>query len=120
MIKILIKIGINMAALLVAATLVPNIYLTDQWGQLAIVAIIFGLVNAFVRPIVKLFTLPLTVATLGLFTLVINTLMLLLVSWLNVGLEFTGSGVVQNSISAFLASIVISIVSTLLSWSLPD
>jgi len=120
MIKILIKIGINMVALLVAATLVPNISLTDQWVQLAIVAIVFGLVNAFVRPIVKLFTLPLTIATLGLFTLVINTLMLLLVSWLNVGLEFTGSGVVQNSISAFLASIVITIVSTLLSWFLPD
>ncbi|MCL4265169.1 MAG: phage holin family protein [Anaerolineae bacterium] len=120
MIKILIKIVINMVALLVAAAIVPNIYLTDQWVQLAIVAIVFGLVNAFVRPIVKLFTLPLTIATLGLFTLVINTLMLLLVSWLNVGLEFTGSGVVQDSISAFLASIVITIVSTLLSWFLPD
>lgn len=120
MIKTLIQIGINMVALLVAAALVPNIYLTDQWVQLAIVAIVFGLVNAFVRPLVKLLTLPLTIATLGLFTLVINTLMLLLVSWLNVGLEFTGSGVVQNSIAAFLASIVITIVSTLLSWFLPD
>ncbi len=119
MIKILIKIGINMVALLVAARLVPNINLTDQWLQLAIVAIVFGLINAFIRPIVKLLTLPITVVTLGLFTLVINTLMLLLTGWLNIGLTFTG-GIAQNFISAFLASIVISIVSILLSWFLPD
>lgn len=119
MVKILIKIVINMVALWLAASVIPNIALTDEWLQLAIVAIVFGLINAFVRPIVKLLTLPITVVTLGLFTLVINTFMLLLTSWLNIGLTFTG-GIAQNFISAFLASIVISIVSTLLSWFLPD
>ena len=84
-----------------------------------IVAIVFGLINAFVRPIVKLLTLPLTIVTLGLFALVINTLMLLLTSWLDIGLAFTGN-LIQNLVSAFFASIVISIVSTLLSWFLPD
>lgn len=119
MIKMLIKIGINMVALLVAAAIVPYIDLTDEWLQLGLVAIVFGLINAFVRPLVKLLTLPLTVVTLGLFALVINTFMLLLTSWLDIGLAFTGS-VIQNFIFAFLASIVISIVSTLLSWFLPD
>jgi len=119
MVKLLIKIGINMVALLAAAALVPNIVLTNEWLQLAIVAIVFGLINAFVRPIVKLLTLPLTVVTLGLFALVINTFMLLLTSWLDIGLTFNGS-TIQNLISAFFASLVISIVSTLLSWFLPD
>ena len=87
--------------------------------NLVIVAIIFGLVNAFIRPVVKLLTLPINLVTLGLFTLVINTLMLMLTVWLSDSLSLIG-GLFQNFIVAFVAAIIISIISTVLSWLLPD
>jgi putative membrane protein len=87
--------------------------------NLIIVAVIFGLINAFIRPIVKLLTLPINVVTLGLFTLVINMLMLLLTVWLSDSLSLTG-GIFENLLVAFVAAIIISVVSTILSWFLPD
>jgi putative membrane protein len=87
--------------------------------NLIIVAVIFGLINAFIRPIVKLLTLPINVVTLGLFTLVINMLMLLLTVWLSDSLSLTG-GIFENFLVAFVAAIIISVVSTILSWVLPD
>ena len=86
---------------------------------LIIVGIVFGLVNALVRPIVKLLTLPINVMTLGLFTLVINTLMLILTVWLSDSLSLTG-GIFENIVVAFLAAVIISVISTILSWFLPD
>jgi putative membrane protein len=87
--------------------------------NLIIVAIIFGLINALVRPIVKLLTLPINLITLGLFTLIINTLMLILTVWLSDSLSLTG-GVFENFLVAFVAAIIISIISTILSWFLSD
>jgi putative membrane protein len=76
---------INALALLAAAFVVPGIHLSasgragfNEWVTLAIVAAIFGVVNAIIRPIVLLLTLPLTIVTLGLFIFVINALMLML------------------------------------------
>jgi putative membrane protein len=116
MINLILRIAINAVALLVADWLFKeNLTLTDDFLGLIFVAAIFGLVNAFIRPIIKLLTCPLNVLTLGLFTLVINAFMLLLTEWLSGGrLETSGF------IWAFLAAIVISIVSTVLSWFLPD
>ena len=87
------------------------------------IGIVFGLVNAFIRPIVKLISLPITCITLGLFTLVINALMLLLTAWLvNIfgGAMDLGGGFFDQLWNALLAGIIISIVSAVLSWFLPD
>ena len=87
---------------------------------LLVVAIVFGLVNALIRPIIKLLSLPLTVATLGLFALVINTAMLLLTAWLAGDYLVIQGGLFERLLYAFLASILISIISTVLNWFLPD
>jgi putative membrane protein len=117
--KLILRILINAAALAVADYLLPSLQIQNSLVGLIVTAIVFGLVNAFIRPIVKLFTLPLTCLTLGLFTLVINALMLLLTTWLVNGLSLQG-GFFSNLWVAFLGSIIISIVSSLLSWFLPD
>ncbi len=78
--RLVIRWLINAAALWAAAELVPGIGY-ENGGALLIVALIFGLVNALVRPVLKLLTCPLQLLTLGLFTIVINGLMLMLTSW---------------------------------------
>ncbi|MFU8773571.1 MAG: phage holin family protein, partial [Anaerolineales bacterium] len=89
--KILIRWAIIAFSLFVAAWLVPGIQVEgDGWIVYALMAVVLALVNAFVRPILKLLTCPLIFLTLGLFTLVINGLTLWLsswiaVNWLNVG-----------------------------------
>jgi len=87
--------------------------------NLLIVGTIFGLVNALIRPIIKLLTLPISILTLGLFTLVINAGMLLITVWLSGSLSLEGS-IFQNMVTLFIAALIISIVSTVLSWILPD
>jgi putative membrane protein len=72
-----------------------------------------------IRSIVKLLTLPINAITLGLFTLVTSALMLPLTSWLSAGLPI-GGGVVTGFLTTLVGSIMISIVSTVLSWFLPD
>ena len=81
MTRLIIRWLINAAALWAAAELVSGIGY-EGWSALLIVALIFGLVNALIRPVLSLLTCPLQVLTLGLFTIVINALMLLLTSWL--------------------------------------
>jgi putative membrane protein len=111
---------INAVALLIAALIIPKIRLTasgtspglNEWVTLAIVALIFGVINAIIRPVVVLFTLPLTIVTLGLFMFVVNALMLLLTSRiaqaLNLGFRVEGFG------AALLGALVISVVGFLL------
>jgi putative membrane protein len=112
-----IQILINAAALYVAQLLVDGVEFDfsqeGAWWQFLLVALIFGLVNTFLRPILRILTLPITMVTLGLFLVVINALLLLLVSWITteLALGFT----VDGFIPAILGSIVISIVSLLLS-----
>ncbi len=105
---------INAVALWVAVRLVPGIHAPSEVVTLAGVALIFGLVNALIRPVFKLLTCPLILLTLGLFTLIINALMLWLTAWLagRLGLDFT----VEGFVPALLGAIVISIVSVILSW----
>ena len=121
--RLILRIIINAAALWVAAWVVPGFDVQGQLLAWILVAIIFGLVNAFIRPIVSFFSLPITCLTLGLFTLVINALMLLLTAWVSslFGINMTVGDSFFNSLwTALLASIVISIVSMVLSWFLPD
>ncbi|GAA1358840.1 phage holin family protein [Streptomyces beijiangensis] len=118
-----VKTVANAAALLVAIWLIKGITLTgDSTGgkilTLVIVALVFGLVNFLVKPIVKLLTLPLFILTLGLITLVVNALMLMLTSWLadKLSLDFH----VDGFWSAVLGGLIIAIVSWAMHIILPD
>jgi putative membrane protein len=83
-----------------------------------VVALVFGLVNAIVKPIVKLFSLPLYILTLGLFTLVVNAAMLWLTGWLS---ERTDYGLrVDNFWTALVGALIISVVSFVLSLAIRD
>lgn len=109
----LLRLLINAVALWVAIRLVPGIDYQGHWVSLLVVALVFGVLNASVRPMLKLLTFPLLILTLGLFTFVINALMLWLTAWvsglLNLGFYVSGFW------SAFLGGLVVSIVSVLLS-----
>ncbi|MCA1571484.1 MAG: phage holin family protein [Chloroflexi bacterium] len=114
------QILVSAAALYVAVLLVPDLdFSFEADGALVrffLVALIFGLVNAFVRPVLRIFTLPITIVTLGLFLLVINALMVMLTGAIS---DELGLGlVVGGFFAALLGSIVISIVGMLLSMLL--
>ncbi len=104
---------INAAALYVAVLIVPNIQFTGEWWKLVLVAFIFGLINTFVRPILRIVTLPISIMTLGLFLFVINALMLLLTSAISAELDLGFN--VADFLAALLGSIVISLVGLALS-----
>ena len=109
MIKLLIRLLINMVAILAIAYLFPSLLRVDSlWSALG-AAFLLGIVNAIVRPIFVLLTIPLTLVTLGLFLLVINALML----WLVAGL--VGGFHVGGFWGAFFGAILISVVSWILS-----
>jgi putative membrane protein len=100
----------------VVAYLLPQIDYGGDLVGLAILAVIAGIVNGLIKPIVKLFSLPLTVMTLGLFGLVINAGMLLLIAWLSdlVGLTFTVGGFPPDlSIDALVAALIGGIAITI-------
>jgi putative membrane protein len=109
MMRVLVRLLINAAALWTATRLVGGISFDGDWRLLFAVALVFGLVNVLVRPVVKLLTLPLLILTLGLFTLVVNALMLHLTDGLSdaLGLGFHVAGFWP----AFWGGLVISIVS---------
>jgi putative membrane protein len=119
--RIILRIIFNAIALaLTAFILQPRIQLSDNIIGIILVAIIFGFVNALLRPIVKFFSLPITCLTLGLYTLVINMVMLPVTALLAGNLlNFTG-GFLENLMVAFVAAILISVISGLLNWLLPD
>jgi putative membrane protein len=123
MMNFVVKTVANAAALLVAIWLLQDITLTgDSSGKkaltLVLVALLFGLVNFIVKPVVKLLTLPLFILTLGLITLVINALMLLLTSWLADKLDLNFH--VEGFGTAVLGGLIISVVSWALNVALPD
>lgn len=107
------------AALFVAAKLVPGITVEgNAWAAFAVMALVLGLVNAVVKPLLKLLTCPLIVLTLGLFLLVINALMLMLASWLS---QTFGFGFVVNGfLPAFLGALIVSVVTMILSVFVKD
>ena len=117
--KLILRIIINAVAIWLTSLLLSNFNFAGNVVNLLVVGVIFGLVNALIRPIVKLLTLPLTIVTLGLFTLVINALMLLITVWLSSSLSLEG-GIFENLFTVFIAALIISIISTVLRWFLPD
>ncbi|NUL05959.1 phage holin family protein [Streptomyces lunaelactis] len=119
----LVKTIANAAALLVAIWILQDITLTgDSTGKkawtLILVALLFGVVNFLVKPVVKLLTLPLFILTLGLITLVINALMLLLTSWLADLFDLNFH--VEGFWAAVLGGLIISVVSWAMNVALPD
>ena len=98
------RLVITGLGLWVAETIVPGVQI-DGWGNLAVAALLLGVVNAVIRPIILILTLPLTVLTLGFFILVVNGISVALVAWLMPG--FTLSGLW----AAILASIVVGLTS---------
>jgi putative membrane protein len=112
--NLILRIFVNAVALWVAAQLVGGVALSDAFWPVVLVAAVFGLVNGLIRPVVLLLSLPLLILTLGLFTLVVNALMLLLTAALLDALTVDGFW------AAVLGSLVISIVSFLFSVLLPD
>ncbi|MEU0189718.1 phage holin family protein [Streptomyces afghaniensis] len=123
MMNFVVKTIANAGALAVAVWLLDKITLTGdstgkKAGTLIVVALIFGLVNFLVKPVVKLLSLPLLILTLGLFTLVVNALMLLLTSWLADQLDLSFH--VEGFWTAVLGGLIISVVSWALHVVLPD
>ena len=109
----LLRLLINAAALWVAIQLVDGIEHRGTWWSLLAVALVFGILNASIRPLLKLLSLPVIILTLGLFIFVINALMLLLTGWVS-GL-FNLGFYVEGFWDAFFGGLIISIVSLLLS-----
>jgi putative membrane protein len=119
--QLLLRLLINAVALYVTVLIVPGITFIGgrvEVGPLLLVALIFGLVNALIRPVVKLLTCPFYVLTLGLFTFIVNALMLMLTA--QIANLFDGRFVVAGFGAALFGGIIISIVSTVLSIFVSD
>jgi putative membrane protein len=119
--RLLLRWLITAIALLVAVNLVPGITIegTNGWIAVLLMAVSLGLVNALVRPILKLLTCPLIFLTLGVFVLVINAVCLLLASWLTRNVFGVGF-YVESFWAALLGAIIVSVVSVLLSLFVSD
>jgi putative membrane protein len=122
-IDLLVKVLINAIGVYAAIQLVPQIDFAfgDDWWKLLAVALILALVNTYVKPILKVLSFPVTLVSLGLFSFVLNALLLLLVAFVSdqLGLGFSIGGFPpsfssDSFVGALLGAIVISIVSTLL------
>ncbi|HWQ88718.1 MAG TPA: phage holin family protein [Desulfitobacteriaceae bacterium] len=107
MTKLLLRLFLNAAALFLTTLLVPGLHLeglaTAIWA-----ALVWGLVNTLIRPILSFFTIPLQLLTLGIFTLIINALMLLLTAELVPGFS------INSFSSAFIGALVLSLISIIL------
>ena len=117
--KLLLKVVINAVAIWLATLVLDGLEVVggDETGQRVLVflgvALVFGIVNAIVKPVVKLLSLPLYILTLGLFTLVVNAAMLLLVGWLS---EQTDYGLRIDSFwTALVGGLIISVASFIMS-----
>ncbi|MFJ8026669.1 phage holin family protein [Streptomyces sp. NPDC096311] len=118
-----VKTIANAGALAVAVWLLDKITLTGtstgkKVGTLLVVALVFGLVNFLVKPVVKVLTFPLFILTLGLITLVVNALMLLLTSWVADKLDLSFH--VEGFWTAVVGGLIVSVVSWALNVVLPD
>jgi len=100
----LFRLLITALGLWAAAKIVPGVQI-DGWSNLLIAALLLGVVNAVIRPVILILTLPLTVLTLGLFILVVNGISLAVVAWLMPGFTLSGLG------PAILGSIIVGLTS---------
>ena len=121
MIRLLVRLGVNAIALWAAFQIVPGLeHSAESGSSLIIIALVFGLVNALVRPIIILMTCPLIILSLGFFVLIINTIMLSLTIWLS-GPELLDLGLSSTGFWAtFFGAIVISFVSGVINLLIKD
>jgi putative membrane protein len=120
MTKFILRWAINAVALYLAVIIVPGITLFSNWVSILWLALIFGLINALLRPLLKVLTCPLIILTLGLFALLINTFLFWLTSVVGQALGF--GLVIANPVfwNSLLGALVVSVVSILLSLILKD
>jgi putative membrane protein len=111
--KFLIRLIINTLSLGLASYIVPGIHV-DGIMTLIIAAFLLGIVNAIIRPVLVILTLPVTILTLGIFLLVINALMLALVAWLLPGFSISGFG------AAFLGWLIMCLIGWVTSGLIKD
>ena len=110
---LLLRLFINAVGLFAATQVgIAGLRFDGDWKTIVVVALIFGIVNALVRPLLMVLTCPLMMLTLGLFTFIVNALMLALTGWIAQQLEL--GFVVDGFWAAFLGAIVISVVSFIL------
>ena len=128
MTRFLIRLGINAVAIYAAIRLVPEIYgalrpgqglvvQSTNWVAIVVLALIFGLVNTLVGPILKFLTCPFILITLGLFTLLINTFLFWLTGQIG---NLFGFGFQADFIAAFLGALIIAVVNVVLSGVFSD
>jgi putative membrane protein len=110
---LLISLILNSLALIITSKIVPGIVVASV-STAVLAAIVIGLINTFIKPVLILLTLPINILTLGLFTFIINAIVLYLASLLVPGFG------VDGALAAILGSIVLSIVSTILSMLVKD
>ena len=129
MVELIVRILINAVALFVAVKVLPSNLLSFNWGndwwKLLLVALVFALVNSYIKPIVKALSMPIGVLTLGLIAFVINAAMLLLVALasntLKLGFkvgDFPPSITSDTIVGALVGALIISVVSTVASIAL--
>ncbi len=112
MAEFFLKLAVTAISLAASVRLIEGITFTGKWWTMLVIALIFGLVNSIIKPVVKLFSLPFLILTLGLFSLVINALMLKLTAWLSGGMDL---GFFVNGFwPAVKGALVVSIVNFLL------
>src|ERR1700749_3631032 len=112
--KLLVRWVGNVVAPFVAAWILAGVSYGNQWWTLFIAAAVFTLVNAWVKPVLAILSIPFIVVTLGLFYLLINVLMLYLTDWIVPDFE------IKTFWWAVLAAIIVSIVNGLLNLAMPD
>ena len=109
MLPFLVHLVITAGLLLIVANLVRGVYV-EGWGAALLGALMLGVVNALVRPVMVVLTFPLTILTFGLFLFVVNALMLWLVAGLVPGIRIRGFG------PALLGSLVLTLLNIAVSW----
>lgn len=111
---LILRVMINALSIAAAIKLVDGITFIGEWWKMIIIGAIFGIVNSILKPILMVFSLPLLILTLGLFTFVVNALLLLITAKLSgplhLGLQINGFW------PAFWGALIVSIVSMFLSW----
>jgi len=126
---LIISIATTAIAFIILAYIVPQVTFTGGIVQLIVLAAIFGVVNGVIKPVIKLLSFPITAMTLGLFGLVINAALLLLVAWVggtffNVGFEiggFPSNGLsIDAFVGAFIAGIVLTIIQAVVGLVIKD
>jgi putative membrane protein len=128
MTRFLIRLGINAVAIYAALRLVPEIYTalrpgqglvveSTNWVAIIILALILGLVNALVAPLLKFLTCPFILVTFGLFTLLINTFLFWLTGQIG---SWFGAGYQADFVASFLGALIVTVVNMILVWVFKD